>query len=465
MNYWEALTHARNKLIVKLLWAFYLCTIIMATIHLGQYMSYYIIGFALCTLATVFVYRKRHVILTMYLLVTIMFVYFLSLMELRPHLVNVIFVWLTLILSSLYQQYRVIVLAGGYSASITLYSFAFHGKELLSNFQHSDMIYLVLFGAFMTVYFLFYTKFTRDLWMKERERDQQLKNILDSVDIITLSFDIRKKKISFSEGITQLTEYSPSDFENDLSLWKELVYPQDLEAVADHFKELYKGESKVFDIRITTKLKKEKWLHVRAIPVLDSNRKVVRIDGVVIDVTERRCMEEEIKYMAYHDILTELPNRVQFNDYFMKTLSEAKNEKKKLAILFIDLDQFKSINDSLGHDIGDLLLKETAKRLKAALRKTDFLCRIGGDEFIILLNNIKNDEVNRLAQRIVDAFKEPFELQGHALSVTPSIGISIYPNHGNDIETLIKKADDAMYLAKKKGKNNYQFYSPMLKDA
>ena len=351
----------------------------------------------------------------MYLIITIMFVYFLALLELRPHFVNVIFVWLTLILSSIYQQYRVIMLAGAYSAGITVYSFALHGTELINNFQHTDMIYFVLFGAFMTVYFIFYTKFTRDLWVKERENDRHLKNILDSVSVVTLSFDVNTKKMSFSEGITQLTEYSLKDFEDNPNLWKEVIYPKDFKTIAKNYKEFYKGESKVFDIRITTRMKKEKWLQVRVIPVLDSNKKVMQINGVVIDITERRCMEEEIKYMAYHDILTELPNRIQFNDYFIKTLSEAKNEKQQMAILFIDLDKFKTINDTLGHDIGDLLLKETAKRLKAALRETDFVCRVGGDEFIILLNNITNNEVNKLAQRIVDAFKDKFVLRGNTL--------------------------------------------------
>lgn len=465
MNYWEDLTHTRNKLIVKLLWGFYLSATITVVINLRQYMPHFLIGFILCSIATIAVYRKKNIIFTMYLIVTIMFVYFLSLLELRPHFVNVIFAWLTLILSSLYQQYRIIILTGLYSAGITIYSFVLHGTELINNFKHTDVLYLILFGIFMTIYFIFYTKFTRDLWVKERENDQQLKNILDSVNVVTLCLDINTKEISFSEGITKITEYSQSDFIQNSNLWKELIYPKDFETLEKNFKGFYKGESKVFDIRITTRTKEERWLQVRVIPVLDSNGKVTQINGVVIDITERRCMEEEIKYMAYHDVLTELPNRIQFNNYFIKTLSEAKHEKHKMAILFIDLDRFKTINDTLGHDIGDLLLKETAKRLKAALRETDFVCRVGGDEFIILLNNITNDEVKRLAQRIVDAFKNNFELHGNSLFVTPSIGISIYPNHGNDIETLIKKADDAMYLAKKKGKNNYQFYNPMKKDA
>lgn len=465
MNYWEDLTHTRNKLVVKLLWGFYLSTSILLVIHLGKYIAHQLIGLILCLLATYAVQRKKNIIFTMYVIITIMFVYFLTLLELRPHLVNVIFVWLTLILSSLYQQYRIIMLAGVYSAGITIYSFASHGSELINNFQHADMIYLVLFGIFITAYFLFYTKFTRDLWLKERENDRHLKNILDSVNVVTLSFDLNTKKMSFSHGITQLTEYSPEEFQKNPNLWKEIVHPKDFKIIVKNYKEFYKGESKVFDVRIATRSKKEKWLQVRVIPVLDSNKKLMQINGVAIDITERRCMEEEIKYMAYHDILTELPNRVQFNDYFLRTLSEAKNEKQQMAILFIDLDKFKNINDTLGHDIGDLLLKETAKRLKASLRETDFVCRVGGDEFIILLNNITNNEVNKLAQRIVDAFKDEFVLRGNTLCVTPSIGISIYPNHGHDIETLIKKADDAMYLAKKKGKNNYQFYSPMLKDA
>lgn len=174
---------------------------------------------------------------------------------------------------------------------------------------------------------------------------------------------------------------------------------------------------------------------------------------------QHKKTEEKINYLAFHDPLTGLANRRLFQDHFGRALERAKQHHHMLAILFVDLDRFKLINDSLGHDIGDLLLQKVSKRLTECVPAQDSICRQGGDEFIILLEKVTHPEILSLAQEIIAAISKPYELKGHKIVVTPSMGISLFPTHGDDAETLIKQADNAMYHAKRQGKNNYQLYS------
>ncbi|MFN3531258.1 MAG: EAL domain-containing protein [Candidatus Brocadia sp.] len=177
------------------------------------------------------------------------------------------------------------------------------------------------------------------------------------------------------------------------------------------------------------------------------------------DVTERKWMEEKIKHMAFHDSLTSLPNRILFNDRLTLALAHAHRNKEMLAVLFLDLDRFKSINDTLGHSAGDLLLHEIANRLKSCIREEDTVARFAGDEFTLLLSGINEaEDVHSIARKILDAIRQPLMIRGHELYITTSIGIAIYPNDGGDAETLLKNADTAMYHAKEQGRNNYQFY-------
>jgi diguanylate cyclase (GGDEF)-like protein len=163
--------------------------------------------------------------------------------------------------------------------------------------------------------------------------------------------------------------------------------------------------------------------------------------------------------MAYHDFLTGLPNRKLFSDRLDIALAHAQRNKKEVGIAMLDLDNFKDVNDTLGHDAGDLLLKATAERLSAALRKGDTVARFGGDEFMLILHDLKviEDEI-QVAQKIVDSFRQPFLINAHQIFVTTSIGISIYPENGIDGDTLLKNADIAMYQAKQAGRNQYQIY-------
>ena len=182
--------------------------------------------------------------------------------------------------------------------------------------------------------------------------------------------------------------------------------------------------------------------------------------ATVRDITDRKVAEERVQYLAYYDALTGLPNRALLQDRLATALAGARRRKDKVALLFLDLDRFKLVNDSLGHSVGDFLLRDVAERLKTCVREQDTVARLGGDEFLVLLTSVKDmADAAAVAGRIVNSLIAEFVVQSHRLSVTCSLGISIFPEHGADGETLIKNADAAMYSSKDNGRNNFRFFS------
>jgi diguanylate cyclase (GGDEF)-like protein len=180
------------------------------------------------------------------------------------------------------------------------------------------------------------------------------------------------------------------------------------------------------------------------------------------DVTERRQHEDTIHHLAYHDALTGLPNRVLLDDRLGQALASASRTGTRGALMILDLDRFKDINDSLGHSMGDLLLRAVGERLTGLLRKSDTVSRMGGDEFVLLLPSIASAESAAVsAAKIVAAFNKPFICNGHILSVTASIGIADFPDDGGDAETLLKNADIALYRVKEAGRNDFQRYTTL----
>lgn len=193
------------------------------------------------------------------------------------------------------------------------------------------------------------------------------------------------------------------------------------------------------------------------------------VSGIVIafrDVTDRKIYGEKLNYLAHHDPLTGLPNRMLFADRLAQGLARARRERQQLAVMFVDLDRFKYVNDTMGHNTGDQLLTEVARRLVSCLREADTLARMGGDEFTIILNNVCSaEEATHAAERVLQALALPVELNGQEFFVSASIGISLYPAHGTDAETLVKNADTAMYRAKERGRDGYYLYTKSLNAA
>jgi len=211
----------------------------------------------------------------------------------------------------------------------------------------------------------------------------------------------------------------------------------------------------------------------KSIPVEAQIAPVMSDDGsplggviIVSDITERKRYEETIRHLAYHDALTGLPNRLLIHDRISVALPQARRQNQMLALVYLDLDNFKIINDTLGHLIGDRLLQEVAHRLKYLIREGDTVARMGGDEFMFLFPGInETGNVKIIANKILDSFSLPFQVDGHEIHVSASIGISLYPSDGQDVETLIKNADTALYRAKEQGRNNYQLFTPAMNEA
>jgi diguanylate cyclase (GGDEF)-like protein/PAS domain S-box-containing protein len=270
------------------------------------------------------------------------------------------------------------------------------------------------------------------------------------------------EKFSYvNEAATAIAGYTREEFLS-MSFW-DLVHPEMRELVWERGLARQRGEPvpPSYEIKIVRKDGEERWLSFSA----------GRIDfggvpaalGAAFDVTEKKRAEEQVRALAYHDALTGLPNRLLFNDRLALAVAQARRKGERLAVLFLDLDGFKAVNDTLGHNLGDLLLRSTAERIQSALRAVDSVARLGGDEFILLLPGIRRvEEAARVAEKVLESIRAPVALEGHELFVTASMGISVYPEDGEDVETLVKAADTAMYRAKEQGRDRYQLYTPSM---
>ena len=200
-------------------------------------------------------------------------------------------------------------------------------------------------------------------------------------------------------------------------------------------------------------------------PVKDEAGTIHHFVGIKHDISERKLVEERIKHMAQYDALTDLPNRALFSDRIEQAIAIARRDKERMAVMFIDLDKFKPINDTLGHEVGDLLLQEAARRMQGCMRASDTLARIGGDEFVVLLRSIEDDaDALLVAEKIRRTLNQPFHLAQRSLHISSSTGIAIYPEHGKEEVELTRNADIAMYHAKESGRDSVKLFHPGMRD-
>lgn len=271
-----------------------------------------------------------------------------------------------------------------------------------------------------------------------------------------------------SDNIRDLLGYEPSDFIEDSGFWGDKIHPEDRARVFECLPDLFQEGSHVQEYRFRHKNGTYQWLRDECRLMKSQNGESVEIVGSWTDISEHKKMENclndkhaHFQYLTYHDLLTGLPNRDLFQDRLCRALMRADRSKRQVAVFFIDLDQFKKVNDTLGHQTGDQLLQEVAKRLQTRVRKVDTLARFGGDEFAIVIENLSGVEpVARIAQNFLGVLETPFSIGDHLCYVSASIGISLYSSGAGDLESLQKQADIAMYAAKDRGRNNFQFYSP-----
>ena len=204
------------------------------------------------------------------------------------------------------------------------------------------------------------------------------------------------------------------------------------------------------------------FLDVHQARFTNAQGEVIGTVGCARDITERKASEAFVQHLAHHDVLTDLPNRALLTDRLFQALARARRDMGSLAVVFLDLDRLKPVNDTLGHDIGDLLLKEVANRLRQVMtRKSDTVARLGGDEFVVLLPRINKDQdAVSVAENILHTLNQPFSIEQHAIHISASIGIAIYPQHGDEVNQLLRHADAAMYCAKHAGRNGYRIFDP-----
>lgn len=286
----------------------------------------------------------------------------------------------------------------------------------------------------------------------------QAATVFDSTAEGVLITDDKGRIITVNPAFSQITGFEDADIKDKVSFFLEdnsgQVYVKKLREALMQEKQ-WQGE-----ILATKKSGEEfpAWLTVST--VLDEKGKVTNYVGVITDVSYIKRSESQLAYLAHHDPLTDLPNRLLLMDRLEGALIRARRHHDRLAILFLDLDRFKNVNDSLGHHQGDILLKEVANRLKQVVRKGDTVARIGGDEFIFVLEELNHaDAANNLCNKILEILKQPISLEGRELYISGSIGVSIFPEDGVDSDILIKNADAAMYRAKDRGRNNFCFYT------
>ncbi|MDI7741139.1 sensor domain-containing diguanylate cyclase [Lysinibacillus fusiformis] len=283
-------------------------------------------------------------------------------------------------------------------------------------------------------------------------------------EAIFFSFDYRNHQVIFSKGVENLIGYTQIEFNNNAKIVQKLVHPEDIPILFDIQDELTHGNPVRRELKIVHPENEEKWVLFKAQPFLNKEGKLVKVNGQFEDITRQKELEIELKRMAYFDELTDIPNRKMLDRQIQKALVRSKRHHHNFSIMFIDLDDFKMVNDTLGHDAGDQLLIEVVSRINKCIREEDLISRIGGDEFIVMFEETGKGEIEQIAKRIIDHIAEPYLLNDNTASISLSIGISMYPDDGEDKDTLIKAADKAMYYAKNNGKNNYQIYTNDLND-
>ncbi|QLG88575.1 EAL domain-containing protein [Chitinibacter bivalviorum] len=294
--------------------------------------------------------------------------------------------------------------------------------------------------------------------------EQQLRLALEasSTGLFDMPLDGRRTAVTSPE-YDKLLGYQPGELIETFEKWKEQLHPTDREQAVSAYRDYYVGNSAQFavDFRRRVKSGEYLWFQTRGKFVdFDSRGKPSRLIGTMTDITERKEAQDKITELANFDTVTGLANRNLLRDELRLALASAERYKRKLALLFLDLDRFKTINDSLGHAAGDMVLAQVASRLRSIVGKQDILSRLGGDEFVLVLADLPNVLVaGDVADRILSSFGEAFHLEAGNFATSTSIGISVYPDDGQDADELIKNADVAMYQAKNNGRNNYQFFT------
>jgi diguanylate cyclase (GGDEF)-like protein/PAS domain S-box-containing protein len=296
-----------------------------------------------------------------------------------------------------------------------------------------------------------------------RKSNERFNLAVRATNDVVWDWDIARDELWWNENLTATFQYGRDEIGRDAAAWYDLIHPEDRQRIVStlHRSLALGGDTWSDEYRLRRRDGSYAFIFDRGHIIRNAQGKALRVIGAKADVTARKEAEERLSYLAQFDILTSLPNRHLFCDRLGQMLVQVGRTRAPLAVLFVDLDRFKQVNDTLGHAVGDKLLKEAARRLTACVRRGDSVGRFGGDEFVVLLSDLSQVGDSRVvAQKIIDALAQPFLLDGRQAYVSASIGITLYPNDGEEADTLIANADTAMYRAKEEGRNNFQFFTP-----
>ncbi|ATX82379.1 PAS domain S-box-containing protein/diguanylate cyclase (GGDEF) domain-containing protein [Mariprofundus ferrinatatus] len=300
---------------------------------------------------------------------------------------------------------------------------------------------------------------------EQKKMQDDLSQAQKVANIGSWSLNLTNNELSWSDQIFNIFGIDQSEFEASYEGFLSTIHPDDLDMVGQRYQQSLNNDMP-YDIihRIIRKDNKEvRWVHEVCAHQRDNNGNVIRSDGTVQDITERKLAQDEIQRLAMTDQLTGIANRNQFHRRFDEILKLARREKKVVILMLLDLDRFKPVNDTFGHQVGDSLLKQAAAILAKNCRDTDVVARLGGDEFaIILVHPDSRDRASEISERIISELTKPFTIENQQINIGISIGLAAYPADADNEDRLINHADKALYKAKEAGRNTYRFYSEVL---
>ena len=290
-----------------------------------------------------------------------------------------------------------------------------------------------------------------------RESEEKYRDLVENISEVIYSLDENGQVTYVSPVVKDIGGYEPSEVIG--RSFTEFIHPDDLPSLIESYKKAVSGHPEPAEYRVPTKSGEVRWVRTSSRPVLRGDR-VVGLHAVMVDITERRLAQNQIEYLAYHDGLTGLPNRTLLTDRLTMALAQRRRDGQPLAVMFLDLDRFKLINDTVGHVVGDQLLQGVAERLANIVREGDTVARLGGDEFTVLLPAVSGiDEACEVGRRILERLRQPWILARREFHISASVGIAMYPEDGQDAETLLRSADTAMYRAKDQGQDTLAVFT------
>ncbi|MDR3492393.1 MAG: diguanylate cyclase [Gammaproteobacteria bacterium] len=344
----------------------------------------------------------------------------------------------------LFIIYTLIVAWRGYLTVVEMFTLRFQNAELIRTLSKANVSLLQMNESLV-------------------ESQHRFQSAFDYAAIGMALVSLNGAWLKVNRSLCNLLGYSEEEL---LKIdFQTITYPGDLEADLNFIKQILAGEINNYQMekRYFHKDKHVIWILLSVSLVKNQENKPLYFISQIQDISAKKHAEAELEHLAYHDLLTNIDNRALLEKNINQLIMYSKQKKLALALILIDLDNFKHINDELGHDVGDELLKEIARILTLSVRNTDKVARLGGDEFVIVISDLYEEKIAiEIANKILKAIMEPMNLKGHQVRITGSLGISCYPRDGTDMHALLKCADIALYQAKKNGGDNFQFYSKPL---